>query len=135
MNPDINPSEGTNKDVGAGAVTRKTPAFLIAVFVAVTIATVYFYSQVKKLQENPDKVNQAKVTALVERIGKIIELPVGEMPTVATVEDVAPLAGNPFFANAKVGDQVLFYTAARQAYLYDPKANIVVEVASLNLGK
>lgn len=107
----------------------------IILLIILSATTAFFYNQVRTLEQDPNKASEAKIAALVEKVGRLIALPEGELPVVATVSDTAPLAGNPFFAKAKVGDEVLLYTAAQKAFLYDPKANIIVEVASLNIGK
>lgn len=112
----------------------KSIKILVGLLVIASIAALFFYSQTQSLQQNPNKVNEEKAVALVKRVEKIISLPEGEIPATATVADLAPLAGNPFFVRAKVGDEVLLYTAAKKAFLYDPKANIILEVASLNIG-
>jgi len=64
-------------------------------------------------------------------VGRIIVLPNDEEPTVATVTDPEKLRDQVFFANAKAGDKVLIYTKARKAYLYDPIAGKLVEVAPI----
>ncbi len=118
--------------------TQKPPRILlilVLILLAVTAATIYFYIEARGLERNPDKVNQEKVASLVSKVGKLIDLPQGEVPSTATIIDPAPLAGNPFFAKAKAGDEVLFYAASRKAFLYNPAMNIVVEVATLNIGK
>ncbi|HUO50793.1 MAG TPA: hypothetical protein VMU25_04495 [Candidatus Paceibacterota bacterium] len=69
--------------------------------------------------------------SIVAKVGALIELPQGEVPTVATVSDLSKLQGQAFFAHAKVGDIVLIYTGARKAYLYDPSENKLVEVAPI----
>ena len=74
-----------------------------------------------------------EVTQLVAAVGKLYALPTGETPVVATVADPAKLASQPFFKNAKKGDKVLIYNVAQKAILYDPIANILVEVAPLSL--
>lgn len=107
---------------------------LVGLLVIASVAALFFYSQTQTLQKNPNKVNEEKAIELVKKVEKIMSLPDGEIPATATVADLAPLAGNPFFARAKVGDEVLLYTAAKRAFLYDPKANIILEVASLNIG-
>ncbi len=114
---------------------RKITAILVLLFLIASVTTAFFYNEARRLEQDPAKINQERVAALVSRVEKLIVLPEGELPTVATIADIAPLAGNPFFARAKVGDHVLFYTAARRAFLYDPTANIIVEVASLNIGR
>ena len=76
-----------------------------------------------------------QITAqIVTRVGELIVLPEGENPTIATVSDPERLRDQPFFAKAKVGDQVLIYTNAHKAILYDPKQHKILEVAPLNIG-
>ena len=115
----------------------KMPVVVKAMIALVIIALVsagYFYNQTRILSQDPNKINQEKITALVAKVSMLIDLPTGETPVLATVTDLAPLAGNPFFAKAKVGDEVLLYPVAQQVFLYDPTQNIIVEVASLNIG-
>jgi hypothetical protein len=75
-----------------------------------------------------------EVKQLVDAVGKLIILPSDEQPTIATVTDLAKLQGQPFFANAQVGDKVLIYQNAAKAILYRPSTNQVIELAPLNLG-
>lgn len=99
----------------------------------------YFYKQVKDLQnqalndKDPAVIAEQESDALVAKIGKLIMLPEGETPTVATVTDPQKLKDQPFFTNAKRGDKVLLYIDAKKAYLYDPVANILIDVGPLNL--
>lgn len=97
-------------------------------------AAVYFFLQFKELQKNPQKLAQQEVQELVSKVSKLIVLPEGETPTVATVTDPEKLKDQPFFAKAKNGDKVLIYTKAKKAILYDPVANKIVEVAPVNIG-
>lgn len=73
----------------------------------------------------------AQTEDVIARVGALIELPGGEVPTVATVTDPGKLQDQVFFAKAKKGDQVLIYTQARKAYLYDPIHNKLREVAPI----
>jgi lipopolysaccharide export LptBFGC system permease protein LptF len=130
MEPEIETSVS-----GAQQGIKKPPFLLVGLLLVVIAFTLYFYLQVRALEQNPDKVNQAKIAALVAKVEKLIDLPQGEVPSTATIADTKPLAGNPFFVNAKTGDEVLFYTAASKAFLYDPVKNLIVEVATINLGK
>ncbi len=70
---------------------------------------------------------------VIAQVGKILVLPEGEDPTVATVTNLEKLKDQPFFAKAKLGDRVLIYTGAKKAILYDPIANKIVEVAPLGI--
>lgn len=69
---------------------------------------------------------------VLARVGQLVELPAGETPTVATVTDLKPLAGEAFFKDAQVGDKVLIYATSSKAILYRPATNKVINVASLN---
>lgn len=80
------------------------------------------------------KAAQEEVKRLVAEVGKIIELPANEDPTVATITDIEKLKDQPFFKNAKNGDKVLIYTNSKKAILYDPIAHKVIDVAPVNIG-
>src|SRR5258708_38465356 len=104
----------------------------------------YFYFKYQKSQHelqlaktDPStlqKAAQAEVKNLLAEVGKLIELPSGEDPTVATITDISKLKDQPFFAHAKNGDKVLIYTNAKKAILYDPNAHKVIDVAPVNIG-
>lgn len=94
----------------------------------------YFYKQYSALKRDPQVLVKKEAAALVEKVGRLIVLPQGEEPTVATVSDPEKLRNQPFFANAKAGYKVLIYTNAKKAILYDPILNKIVEVAPLNIG-
>jgi hypothetical protein len=108
---------------------------LLFLIIISLIVTIIYFNKVRILSQDPAKVNELKIMELVKNVGKIIDLPTGESPVMATITDTTPLANNPFFANAKIGDQVLIYTASKKAFLYDPEKKIVIEVASINIGE
>jgi len=68
---------------------------------------------------------------LISEVGKLMTLPMDEIPTVATVSDLEALKDEEFFVNAKIGDKVLIYNNAKQAILYDPIAKKIVNVAPI----
>jgi heme/copper-type cytochrome/quinol oxidase subunit 2 len=129
MEPEINKSVSSNRG------NSKLVIVLIILVIAAGVAVAIYYNKIRVLKQDPNKVAQEKIIEVVSKVSKIIDLPTGETPVIATISDTTPLANNPFFANAKIGDEVLMYTVSRKAFLYDPKANIIVEVASLNIGK
>ncbi len=106
------------------------PLLLVAV-VVLGGAGVYLYQSQGPVAGSPE-ANAAQVAATVSAVGKLIVLPEGETPTVAEVTSTDALKDQPFFQKAKIGDQVLIYPNARRAYLYDPKANKVLEVAPVS---
>jgi len=96
----------------------------------------YYYLQYQKTQQllkNPSLAAQVEAQTLVARVGRLMELPQCEQPTIATVSDVTKLQGQSFFRKAQNGFKVLIYTKARKAILYDPKGDKIVEVTSLAL--
>lgn len=107
---------------------------LAALVITAGALAAYFYFQLGEIRQNPQKVAEVEVQEVIERVGRLIVLPEGEAPTVATVTDPERLKDQPFFARAKVGDRVLIYTNARKAILYNPETNRIVEVAPLNIG-
>lgn len=113
------------------------PTLVLIVLIAVA-ASIFFYKKYQKSQQllqNPTIVAQQQSQDLLNRVGKLIELPKDETPTIATVSDVTKLQGQPFFAKAKNGDKVLIYTKNKKAILYNPTLNIIVEVAPVNIGQ
>lgn len=121
--------------------TFMTARLLIIVVGVVLLAalgsSLYFYKQYQKTQQllqNPTLAAKIQEKALLDQVGKLMVLPTGEDPQIATVSDVTKLQDQPFFAHAVNGDKVLIYTKARIAILYDPIANKIINVAPVNLG-
>ena len=71
------------------------------------------------------------VEEIMRRIGRLMPLPMGEEPTLATVSDITVLKDQPFFRNAKNGDFVLMYAKAKKAILYDAIGDRILEVAPI----
>jgi hypothetical protein len=94
----------------------------------------YFYSQVLALKKNPQVAAQQETAALVAKVSKLVVLPTGETPTVATVSDPEALKDQAFFASAQKGDKVLIYAQAKKAFLYSVTLNKILDVAPLNIG-
>ena len=108
---------------------------LVVCLIAGGIYAFMQYQKQQTLLKNPTLAAQAEAASLVEKISKLIELPSGEQPTIATVSDVNKLKDQAFFTGAKNGFKVLIYPKAKQAILYDPINNKIVKVSSLNLNQ
>jgi hypothetical protein len=123
---------------------QKLTPILVVVAILGVGAGGYFYNQYQKtnkelqtIKTDPSTVQKAakeEVKKLLEEVGKLIALPTGEEPTVATVTDVEKLKDQPFFKDAKNGDKVIIYTQAKKAILYDPNAHKIIDVAPVNIG-
>ena len=123
-----------------GGIRSNKSLWLILVIVVLIVASLpayYYYNQYKQTQallQNPKAPVNAEVKDLINKVGKLIELPSGETPTIATVSDVTKLAGQPFFALAKNGDKVLIYTQAKEAILFRESIDKIIQVAPVNIG-
>lgn len=110
-------------------------AFVILSLLAVggSSAGIYYYAQYKNLSMRAsDPKGEAK--AILAKVGKLIDLPVGEEPTVATVQDATQVKSQPFFAKAQNGYRVILYTNAKLAILFDEKGNKLINVGTINVG-
>ncbi len=95
-------------------------------------ASAYLWIKVSHMQQVVPQTSQDQVDKIIKEVGALLVLPNNETPTIATVTDLSKLAGQPFFANAKLGDIVLIYSKAQKAILYDPSQNKIVELAPIN---
>ena len=97
------------------------------VIVALMGMCTWQFFEVQKLRDPDYAGEQAKIEAeeLKDRVAKLMQLP-DEDATVATVQDAAKLAGQDFFKDAKDGDKVLIFTAARKAVIYRPDENKII---------
>lgn len=108
----------------------------IIMLVLLTIAVIgvfgyRFYTLQQKTGSNVSLSSQPK--ELVSQVGKLIELPLNEEPTIATVSDVQKLKGQAFFVHAQNGDKVLIYKNAKKAILFRPATGKIVDVGPVNI--
>lgn len=110
---------------------------LIALIIlALLVFFAYEYAHTKNQLEklsNPKTATASATQQLVDSVGRLVNLPTGETPTIATVNDAAKLKSQAFFADAKDGDKVLIYSKSGRAVLYRPSTNRVIEYSTVNL--
>ena len=70
---------------------------------------------------------------IINQVSKSVQLPNGEVPTIATVDNASKLKDQVFFKDAQNGDKVLYYAKSGQAVLYRPSTNKVILFAYVNL--
>ena len=112
-------------------------AFIVSIVLVVglTITSLSYYKKVKKLSANPQQISQEENQKIIDAIGKLVLLPEGEVPTIATVTDPTKLKSQQaFFARAAEGAKVLIYTSALKAIMYRPSENKIIEIAPLVIG-
>ncbi len=107
---------------------------IIVAFLALAGAAVYFYLQTVQLSKSSKDIADAQLKETIAKVSRLILLPTNETPTLASVSDPSLLKSQPFFDKAQKGDQVLIYSTAKQAILYRPSENVIVNVASVNIG-
>lgn len=121
-------------------INKYTPWILVTLVIVVALGAAFWqYRKVSSLnkeladlKQNPQQINEDITKTVVEKVGKLIILPEGEQPTLATVTDPSKLQNQPFFSKAQLGDRVLIYSVAKKAILYDEKNNKIREVAPIN---
>lgn len=120
----------------------KPQVVLVILIIVISIgAAAYFQNQyartqkeLQSLKADPTAIKQKEIKAVKSSVAALVALPEGEEPTIATIVDVEKLKSQPFFAKASNGDKLLIYPKAGKAYLYDPRANKLIDVAPVNIG-
>jgi hypothetical protein len=102
---------------------------LIVVLLAIIGALTLKYTNLKK---DPQAAAKATTSKILNKVGELYELPTGEEPTVAQVQDKAKLRDQPFFEKAQNGDYILVYTKNKLAIIYREKINKLINVGPIN---
>lgn len=102
---------------------------LVAVLIIVLLGVAGFFAKsYYDLRQNPNKAAEDETKRLVEKVGKLYQLPTDETPVVAKVQDKEKLKDQPFFKNAENGDELLIYQGAKMAIIYREKENKLINV-------
>uniref|UniRef100_A0A7C4R7W8 Uncharacterized protein n=1 Tax=candidate division CPR3 bacterium TaxID=2268181 RepID=A0A7C4R7W8_UNCC3 len=112
----------------------KTAVTTIAaiVFVAAIGSTVYLFTENKKIKQDPNIIAKQETNQLVNKVGKLMDLPSDETPSIATVTDKEKLKDQPFFAKSENGDKVLIYAKTKTAILYRPSTDKIITVMPIS---
>jgi hypothetical protein len=86
------------------------------------MATIYKNDMAKK-----KKAQQSEEKQTIDKIAKLLRLP-NENPIVTTVYNEKDFENNNLFRTVKKGDKILLYINAKQAIIYRPSTNQVIEV-------
>lgn len=110
---------------------------LIGIVLAL-IPSYYYYNQyqeTQKLLKNPQLLAKDQTKSILDKLGKLYDLPKDETPTIATVQDKNKLKDQAFFAKAANGDKLVIYLKAKKAILYRESTDKIIEVAPVNIDK
>jgi predicted negative regulator of RcsB-dependent stress response len=117
--------------------TKKTlPIFVVWFVVGILVGAgalfAWNFYTIKNQAKVAAQVQQAQVKDIIAKVSKLIILPTGEDPVVATINDAATLSKEQvFYKGAKNGDIVLVYQKAAKAIVYSPDRNIIVNVGPI----
>ncbi len=118
----------------------KKPLIIFLVFLSITLLLLagYFFYQYRNLSKSlllPQLKNQEESLKLATSVGRLMLLPKDEVPTVANITDITALKDQLFFKNADNGNKVLIYPNSKLAIIYDPQANIIINVGPINFAE
>lgn len=110
-------------------MTRKKKIFWITLAV---LALVVMYGLImgmiyKNQMASKKKAQQKEEQQIVDKIGKLLRLP-NETPIFTKVYNEKDFANNNLFRTVKKGDMILLFINAKQAIIYRPSTNQVIEV-------
>ncbi len=108
------------------SILSKNYLWILAGALILIIILVFYYFHTSSVR------SEIKTDDILSHVAKLINLP-PEAPTIATVANLEPLRGQPFFVNAMVGDKVLIYSASHKAILYRPDTDKIIEVAPFSI--
>ncbi len=105
----------------------------VAAMVALVLIILGGYSIYQKyFHLTPTQIAQKELAAAVAGVSKLIILPQGDEPVLATVTDAKTLiAQQAFFAGAVNGDQLLLFPRNLKAVLWSPSRNVIVNVGPI----
>ncbi len=107
---------------------RRVAAMIVIVFI---ILGGYFVYE-KYFNLTPAEKAKKELAAAVAGVSKLIILPQGDEPVLATVTDAKTLiAQQAFFAGSENGDQLLLFPRNLKAVLWSPSRNVVVNVGPI----
>ena len=97
---------------------KLSPVLIVLTIIGVG-ASGYFFYQYQRINEElgsiKNKPEEGRV--LIDEISRLISLPTGEDPAIATVD----------------GNKILYFTKAKKAIIYDPVSRKIVDVATFNI--
>lgn len=112
-----------NYMIGAGVV----------IVLLAAAAGFFFWKYVSVKNDDPTSAAEEKSQRVTDKVGMLYQLPVGEEPTVAQVQDKNKLSKQEFFDKAENGDYILVYKKARLAIIYRESIDKLINVGPISL--
>lgn len=111
---------------------KKGNAVFIFIIILALAVGAFLLNDALNKKKNPSAPNipadEAKErTDILAKVSKLMLLPSGDEPVIATIKDApALIAQEPFYGGAQNGDKLLIYPQLRKAIIYSPERNIIV---------
>ena len=106
---------------------------IVALIVVFAGVAGFFFWKWQSLKTSPEVAAQETSSRIVEKVGKIYQLPKNEQPTVALIQDIQKLKDQSFFEKAQNGDYLLMYQQSKLALLYREKDGRLINVGPISL--
>lgn len=90
------------------------------------------HAMVSKLStaEGQQEFNKKELYAILADMRRLVELPSGEEPSIATMVNVDKVKNIEFYNNAQNGDRVVEYSDSKIRYIYRPSNKTIINVES-----
>jgi len=111
---------------------NKTKKNIIVFILFILLVSVVGYSAYVAYQYFQNSSVTDSSSAVIQSVNKLVALPKGDDPTVATVTDLESLKTQVFFKDARVGDKLLLFSKSKKALLYRPSENRIIVVGPIN---
>ncbi len=108
----------------------KRPRITLIIFVVVAVLAVLAY--IATQSKTPEEKAQQELAAAVVAVGKLMNLPEGDEPVLATVTDADTLIKQQaFFSGSVNGDQLLLFPKSLKAIIYSPSRHKIINAGPI----
>lgn len=112
-------------------IPTKSLLLASAIILIITATTIHLVLASMNVPVDPKMALEKEIETITAQIGKTMELPADEKPTLATVTDKGKLKSQDFFENAKNGDKLLIFAKAKKAILFRPTTGKIIDFTNL----
>lgn len=106
---------------------NKTLWVVLIIFVLLVSLLLFLSTLYKNQMATKQKARAKAEQEVVDKISKLLRLP-NETPIFVTVFNEKDFENNDLFRKVKTGDKILIYLNSKQAVIYRPSTNQVIEV-------
>lgn len=136
--PQANTKQTLTSNQAVGERGKSKKALLLAVLASVLIigslgSASFFAWKYFNDQTSEGELETETSARIVEKVGKLFELPQDEEPTVAQIQYKNKLKDQNFFDKAQNGDYMLVYEKAKTVLIYRESSNKVINAGPINV--